>query len=65
MIRSVDEEYIQISKNEYTLLKPLDHPNIVKVFDCIHDEQKGQLIMIMELIPGITLEDYILHLDTN
>lgn len=64
IIRSSDEETVMISKNEYSLLKSLDHPNIVKVFDCIHDEQKGQLIMIMELIPGITLEDYVMGIET-
>jgi RIO-like serine/threonine protein kinase len=62
IIRNDDDEYIEISKREFTLLKPLNHPNIVKVYDCIHDEQKAMLVLIMEYIPGLTLEDYVLKM---
>jgi len=40
IIKSSDDEYIEISKREFDLLKPLSHLNIVKVFECFHDEQK-------------------------
>lgn len=39
-MRAEDDEYTTIAKQEFTLLKPLSHPNVVKVFDCIHDETK-------------------------
>jgi serine/threonine protein kinase len=60
IIRSDDDEYIAIAKKEYELLKSLDNPGVVKVFDCIHDESKSKLYMVMEFIKGETLEDYIL-----
>jgi serine/threonine protein kinase len=46
-------------------LKPLNHPNVVKVSNLIHDEFKGQLIMIMEFVQGLTLEDYVLKIQQD
>ena len=60
IIRSDDEEYIEISKNEYKLLKNLSHPQLIKMYDCIHDELKGSLYLIMEFIESDTLEDFVL-----
>lgn len=60
IIRSDDDEYIAIAKQEYMLLKHINCQNVVKVYDCIHDEVKGQLYMIMEYISGITLEEFVL-----
>lgn len=60
IIRSDDEEYIEISKQEYKLLKDLECGYIVKVYDCIHDENKHVLYLIMEMIKGETLEDFVL-----
>jgi serine/threonine protein kinase len=60
MIRSDDEEYIEISKQEYELLKDLECAYIVKVYDCLHDENKHVLYLIMEMIKGETLEDFVL-----
>jgi len=37
IVRSQDDEYIAIAQQEFTLLKDLDNPGVVKVFDCIHD----------------------------
>ena len=66
IIRSDDEEYIEISKNEYKLCKNLSHPSIIKMFDCIHDEFRGSLYLIMEYIESDTLEDYVLkHVAAN
>lgn len=61
IIRSDDEEYIEISKQEYKLLKDLDCGYIVKVYDCLHDENKHVLYLIMEMIKGETLEDFVLN----
>lgn len=47
------------------MLKPLNHPNVVKVTSLIHDEFKGQLIMIMEYVQGLTLEDYVLKIQND
>jgi len=59
IIRSDDDEYIQISKREYTLVKSLNHSNLTKMYDCIHDEAKGTLYLIMEFLDGDTIEDYV------
>ena len=60
IIRSDDDEYIEISKKEYYLINELNCNNIVKVYDCIHDEVKGTLYLIMEYIEGSTLEEFVL-----
>lgn len=65
IIRSKDEEYVEIQKKEYHLLRPLNHPNVVRVSNLIHDEFKGQLIMIMEYVQGLTLEDYVLKIQQD
>ena len=62
IIRNDDQEYIENAQNEYTILKDLNHPSIVKMFDCIHDTEKGTLYLIMEFLEGQTLEDYTLKL---
>ena len=65
IIRSDDDEYMEISKREFTLLKDLNCPWVVKVYDCIHDESKHRLYLIMELIKGETLEDFILKTQSD
>mmetsp|Transcript_5786 Transcript_5786/g.9220 ORF Transcript_5786/g.9220 Transcript_5786/m.9220 type:complete len:226 (+) Transcript_5786:3105-3782(+) len=52
IIRSDDDEYIEISKREFKVLGLLDDEKIVKMYDCIHDENKGSLYLIMEYIEG-------------
>ena len=59
IIRNDDPEYILSAKNEYNLLKGLNHAKIVKVYDQIHDEIKGTLYLVMEYVEGETLEDYV------
>ena len=59
IIRNDDEEYIQSAENEYNLLKGLNHPQIVKMYDKIHDDTKGTLYLVMEYVEGQTLEDYV------
>ena len=54
IIRSDDDEYMAISEREYELLKSLEHPYVVKVFDLVKD--RGKLYMVMEYIEGKTVE---------
>jgi serine/threonine protein kinase len=44
-------------KNEANALIKLDHPNIVKIYDYV--EQDNFACLIMEFIKGLTLDDYI------
>ena len=59
MIRSDDDEYIEISKKEYTLVMSLNHTNLIKMYDSIHDEAHGTLYLIMEYMDGETIEDLV------
>lgn len=59
IIRSDDDEFILISKREFEVMKNLENDNIVKVHECIHDEQKGRLYIVMEYIHGQTIEDFV------
>ena len=62
IIRNDDPEYIQNASNEYKILKNINNPLIVKMYDCIHDYDKGTLYLIMEFIEGETIEDYALRI---
>jgi len=42
----------QIAKNEIQVLSALDHPNIVKCFECCEDIARGQLLMVLEYVGG-------------
>jgi calcium/calmodulin-dependent protein kinase I len=59
IVRSDDDEYIQISKQEFELVRSLFHDSIVKMSRCIHDEHKGSLYLVMEFIEGDTIEDFV------
>lgn len=48
-------------ENEYAVLQNLDHPNIMKVFEIIHDKASGNKILIMEFAGDRTLKDIQLH----
>lgn len=52
-----DEENRKILQSEGRLLSSLDHPNIVKVYE--FGENKENVFIAMEYLPGGTLHDYI------
>lgn len=52
-----DFEYRSRIQAEIDFLRSLDHPSIVKVYD--HFTLDGNLFIVMELIEGINLEDYV------
>jgi serine/threonine protein kinase len=49
-MRNLDDERVLAGKNEFELLKRLDHPNIIKVKEFFVTER--EIFMIMELIKG-------------
>ena len=59
IIRSDDDEYIEIAKKEFHLLRSLENDSVVKMYEMVHDEKKGQLYLVMEFVEGDTLEDYV------
>ena len=56
IIRSSDDELIDIAYEEYKLLKQLDHPNIVKMHDAFLNQMKGTMYLVMDLVKGCTLK---------
>merc|ERR1719162_296704 len=42
----------EMCKNEFQVLKALDHPNIVKCFEYFEDIACGQLLMVLEYVGG-------------
>ncbi len=52
-----DEEFIERFKNEARSAAKLSHSNIVATFDIVNDENMHYIVM--ELVEGITLKDYI------
>lgn len=46
-------------------MKNLNHNLIVKMYDCIHDDDKGTLYLVMEYIEGETIEDFALRLQNE
>ena len=52
-----DEEFIRKFKNEAQAAAKLTHPNIVGVYDVVDED--GLHYIVMELVEGITLKNYI------
>ncbi len=38
--------------NEIAVMKELDHPNLVKLYEVIHDPSNNKLLMLMEYVEG-------------
>ena len=56
IIRSSDDELIDIAYEEYKLLMQLDHPKIVKMHDAFLNQMKGTMYLVMDLVKGSTLK---------
>lgn len=54
-----DEEFIRKFQNEAQAAAKLNHPNIVSVYDIVNDTEKKLHYIVMELVEGITLKNYI------
>lgn len=62
----VDEQYLQTLQNEIKILKQLDHPNIVKLYEIYSDQDN--IYLITEFLEGGELFDLILktrHFNEN
>src|SRR5690242_529745 len=57
---ALQPEFRQRFLQEARAAASLDHPNIIRVFDSGFRDQ--ELFMVMELIPGGSLRDYLQHL---
>lgn len=55
IVRTDDEEMVETAKQEYDLLKTVDHPHIVRAMDFLMDV--GRTILVMELFEGLELDE--------
>ncbi len=54
-----DEDFIRKFQNEAQAAAKLNHPNIVAAYDVVDDEAQRLHYIVMELVSGITLKNYI------
>ena len=52
------EEMAQLLTTEIRVVMEMDHPNIVKFYQCVYDN--SYINIVMELVRGIPLSDLIL-----
>lgn len=43
---------LDMVRNEVELLKSLDHPHVVKLFEYVEDTDRQELVLILEYVPG-------------
>ncbi len=54
-----DADFIRKFQNEAQAAAKLNHPNIVAAYDVVDDEEQHLHYIVMELVSGITLKNYI------
>ncbi len=54
-----DADFIRKFQNEAQAAAKLNHPNIVAAYDVVDDEEQRLHYIVMELVSGITLKNYI------
>lgn len=54
-----DQDFIRKFQNEAQAAAKLNHPNIVAAYDVVDDEERHLHYIVMELVEGITLKEYI------
>ncbi len=59
IIRNDDVETLRAIKNEYLMLQDLNHPHIVKVFEMYYNPYASHIHIVMELIQGSDLFEFI------
>jgi serine/threonine protein kinase len=58
-LRNDDQEYLEVAKKEFKLVKDLDHPNIGKMYALFQNKKKATLYFVMEYCKGRTVMNYI------
>jgi len=61
IIRGRDQEHIDQIKREFQILSRFQHKNIVKAKELLVDEVLGHAQLILEYVPGKTLEELIIE----
>jgi serine/threonine protein kinase len=58
VVQVKEKKFLKRLYHECELLKTLDHPNIVKYFGCVMDEEKSEASIFMELMPHSLVSSY-------
>lgn len=58
-IKTKDCEIVEAARQEFQLLRVLDHPHIVQVFEIFDDPAHGRIDIAMELVPGKSLNEHV------
>ena len=48
IVRTRQHEITEMAYDEFKLLKTLDHPNIVKMYDAFYNESKETMFLVMD-----------------
>jgi len=56
IIRTDNEELIDVAYEEYKLLNSIDHFNIIKMYEAFLNERNGTMYLVMELVQGSNLK---------
>jgi serine/threonine-protein kinase len=59
ILRNDDDEYRELARKEYQLLKELSHDYIGKMFKLFSNTRKATLYFVMEYCKGPTLMEYV------
>src|SRR5687767_13314686 len=59
VMRDASGDGVQRFRASFPALKRLSHPNLVQLLDLLEDG--GRLLLIMELVDGVELHEYVRH----
>jgi len=62
-LRKIKSDKLDMLKNEIEVMKMLDHPNIVRLYETFHDEQNHVMHLVMELCEGGDLLEFLLKIN--
>ncbi len=62
---SDDPDFVKRFEEEATAVAQLRHPNIIQVFDFNHDDESDSYYMVLEFVPGETLQQHLARLNTS
>lgn len=55
IIRTQEEELIEVAYEEYKLLRDIQHEGIVRMRDAFFNQMKSTIFLVMDLVPGRAL----------
>ncbi|CAE8602923.1 unnamed protein product [Polarella glacialis] len=59
----MDPHILGMMRKEVQVLSALDHPNIVRLYEFAEDEARGELVLILEYVPGGDCIDWLAETD--